>query len=349
MEEDKNKKTKTKIVMPVILGVVVLVGAIIGLVAFLHARRFITTDDAQIDANVTPLAARVSGEIQSIRFVDNQYVHTGDTLFHIEDTDYRIKLEQAQNGLEAAKLNVNVSAANVLSYKANISTAESNIAAVQARLWKANEDYDRYSVLMQNQATTQERLDAAKAEKDAAEAALLTTKSQLNGVSKQTTVAEREVDGATVIIRQRLTEVDYARLQLSYTTIVSPVNGVISKRAVQIGQLVQPGTPLCAIVNVDSLYVTANFKETQMQRLHLGEKVNIKIDAFPKTPLTGSLTSVSGATGAKFSLLPPDNATGNFVKVVQRIPVRISMDAFQNLGKPVRPGMSVTVEVRADK
>jgi membrane fusion protein (multidrug efflux system) len=328
---------------------VLLVGAVIGLIAFLHGQKFVTTDDAQIDANVTPLTARVSGEIQSIRFSDNQYVHIGDTLFHIEDSDYRIKLEQAQNALEAAKLNVNVSAANVLSYKANISTAESNIAAVQARLWKANEDYERYSVLMKNQATTQERLDAAKAEKDAAEAELLTTKSQLNGVNKQTDVAERQVDGATVVIRQRMTEVEYAKLQLSYTTIVSPVSGVISKRAVQMGQLVQPGTSLCAIVNVDSLYVTANFKETQMQRLHPGEKVTIKIDAFPNTPLVGTLASMSGATGAKFSLLPPDNATGNFVKVVQRMPVKIAIDAGQNLGKLIRPGMSVTVEVLTAK
>jgi len=349
MKKTLEKKSKTKIVMPLILGAVLLAGTIIGLTAYMHAQKFIITDDAQVDADVTPLSARVTGVIKSIRFSDNQYVHAGDILFLIEDNDYQIKLEQAENALESAKLNVNISTVNVRSNKTNIVTAESNIAVAQARLWKANEDYNRYALLMKNQATTQERLDAAEAERDGAQAQLLTMKSQLAGAGELTTVAKKQVESASLTIRQKMADVDYAKLQLSYTCITAPSNGIVSKRAVQVGQLVQPGASLCAVVNVDSLYVTANFKETQLKLLHPGETVNIKIDAFPKTPLPGTVVSVSGATGAKFSLLPPDNATGNFVKVVQRVPVRITLHALRDALQLIRPGMSVTAEVKIDR
>jgi membrane fusion protein, multidrug efflux system len=343
---EKNKKAN--IIMPIILGAVLLVGCVIGLVTFMHGYKITATDNAQIDADVTPLSARVGGVVNRIRFTDNQYVHVGDTLFLIDDNDYRIKFDQAENALEAAKLNVNISTVTALSYKANITTAQSNIAAAQARLWKATEDFERYTTLMQNQATTQERLDAAKAEKDAAEAQMATVKSQLNSAGNQATVADRQIDGAAITIRQKMTELDYARLQLSYATIISPVSGVVSRRSVQIGQLVQPGTFLCAIVHVDSMYVTANFKETQVRKLLTGQQVIIKVDAFSKNALQGILSSFSGATGAKFTLLPPDNATGNFVKVVQRIPVKIAITKFNGLEKIVRPGMSVTVQVLSD-
>ena len=347
MEKNSEKKKKAKTVMPVILGAVLLAGAAIGTCALLHSHAFITTDDAQIDANVVPIAARVSGAVQTIRFAENQYVRAGDTLCLLEDSDYRIKLEQAEAALDAARLNTNISKENALSSKANITSAEGTIASARVRLWKATEDYERYKLLMANQATSQERLDAAKAEKEAAEAQLSTVQSQLTGITKLTDVAEKQIDGATIAIRQKMVDVEYARLLLSYTVITAPASGIVSKRSVQIGQLVQPGTPVCAVVTIDSMYVTANFKETQMRRLRAGQIVEVTVDAFPDRPLTGSVASFCGATGAKFSLLPPDNATGNFVKVVQRIPVRISLDTLGTLKNLLRPGMSITAAVRA--
>lgn len=345
MEQNSVKK-KATIVMPIVLGFVVLTGSVIGISALAHSSKFITTDDAQIDANVVPIAVRVGGAVRNIRFKDNQYVHAGDTLCTLEDDDYRIKLEQSQAALDAAKINMNISRDNALSSKANISGAQSTIEAAKVRLWKADKDYERCKVLMQNQATTQEKLDAAKAEKDAAEAHLVTAQSQLTGVTSLTGAAEKQIDGATINIRQKTADLQYAQLMLSYTVITAPSNGVVSKRSVQVGQLVQPGSPVCAIVETDTMYITANFKETQMRRLRAGQKVDIKVDAFPDEQLKGSVLSFCGATGAKFSLLPPDNATGNFVKVVQRIPVRIALDVPDNFKQLLHPGMSVTAAVQ---
>jgi len=345
MDQHDDKKKKANKVMPVILGAVLLAGAAVGITAFIRNQAVETTDNAQIDGNVTPITARASGLLKAIRFSDNQYVRRGDTLFLIEDDDYQIKLAQAQAALTAAKLNADISCESALSSKANVSTAENTIIAARVRLNKAVEDFERYKTLMQNEATTQEKLDAAKAEKDAAEAQMAVLGSQLTGVSKMTSVALKQVDAASVAIRQKSADVDFARLQLSYTVVRAPSSGIVSKRGVQTGQLIQPGTPMCAIVDIDSMFVTANFKETQVKRLKLGAKVSVEVDAFPDKPLTGTIASFSGATGAKFSLLQPDNATGNFVKVVQRVPVKIALESHPGAGL-IRPGMSVEAKVR---
>ncbi len=345
MEQTAKLKKKAKTIMPIILGAVVVVGLIIGIHALYRSYQFTSTDNAQIDADINPITARAGGCVKSIRFTDNQDVHAGDTLVIIDDSDYRIRVEQAEAALEAARVNTNISQENANSSKTNIPTAESNINAAKVRLRKATEDYNRYKQLLDNQATTQQKVDDSKAEMDAAEVQLETVNAQLAGVAKMAVVAEKQVDGAAATIRQRQADVDYARLQLSYTTVIAPVNGIVSKRAIQTGQLVQAGSPLLTIVNTDNMYVTANFKETQVRKLHVGANVNIKTDAYPDLGLTGHVVSFCGATGAKFSLLPPDNATGNFVKVVQRMPVRIALNLNDNSKAVLRPGMSVNADV----
>lgn len=345
MEKTTQLKKKAKTIMPIILGAVVVVGLIIGIHALYRSHQFASTDNAQIDADINPVTARAGGYIKSIRFTDNQYVHSGDTLIIIDDSDYRIRVEQAEAALEAARVNTNISQESANSSKTNIPTAESNINSAKVRLRKATEDYNRYKQLLDNQATTQEKLDNSKAEMDAAEAQLQTVQTQLAGVAKMAVVAEKQVGGAAATIRQRQADVDYARLQLSYTIVIAPVNGIVSKRAIQTGQLVLAGSPLLTIVNTDNMYVTANFKETQVRKLHVGANVNIKTDAYPDLSLTGRVVSFCGATGAKFSLLPPDNATGNFVKVVQRMPVRIALNLNDNSRAVLRPGMSVNADV----
>jgi len=192
---------------------------------------------------------------------------------------------------------------------------------------------------------TQEKFDAVKAARDGAAADLAAMQNQLGVVEKQVAVAQERVGGDVAKIRQAEADVDWAKLQLSYATITAPINGIVSKRAVQVGQLVSTGSPLVSIVNTDSLYVTANFKETQMSRLHIGLRAAISVDAFPDRQLPGRVVSFSGATGAKFSLLPPDNSSGNFVKVVQRMPVRIAIDVPDGLRDLIRPGMSAKTEV----
>jgi membrane fusion protein (multidrug efflux system) len=212
------------------------------------------------------------------------------------------------------------------------------------RLWKAQQDYERYKNLYDDHAITKAQLDEVTADRDAAQAALDAAKSQVPVINNRVNVSRVQTVASSSQIDTRKADVDYARLQLTYTVITAPASGTVSKRNIQVGQLVQAGTPLFSVVHED-IYVTANFKETQMKDIALNQKVDIRVDAFDKQVIPGTIESFSGATGAKFSLLPPDNATGNFVKVVQRIPVRIHIDTDTATLRRMRPGMSVDVVV----
>lgn len=340
------KSTKgKKIIFPIILGLV-LVGAL-GFTAkeYFYYKSHETTDNAQVDADISPVIARASGYVTEIRFEDNQYVKAGDTLVVLDDRDYRIRLQQAEAALMAARRSVNVSQSAVTEARANIATAEANIETAKVKLWKANEDYNRYKNLYDDHAITKAQFDNAKAEKDGAEAGLAAAQSQIPVVNKRVGTNKEQVQETASGIALREADVEYAKLQLSYTVITAPVSGIISKRSIQVGQLVQAGQSLFAIVHEKGLYVTANFKETQMSDLKIGEPVDIEVDAFPDKSIRGTIESFSGATGAKFSLLPPDNATGNFVKVVQRIPVRIKFNDDTAFTNQLRAGMSVYVIV----
>jgi membrane fusion protein, multidrug efflux system len=342
---ENQPKPKKKLIFPIILGLV-LVGALIFTAKeYFYYQSHEVTDDAQVDADISPLIARVSGYVREIRFVDNQFVHAGDTLVVLDDRDYRIKLQQAQAALSSTKESVDVSQFQVSEARTNIATAQANVDAAQVRVAKANEDFSRYQNLYNDRAITKAQYDDAKAEKDEAEAALKVAETQVPVQSRRVSTNERQVGAAASNLASRQADIDFAKLQLSYTVIVAPATGIVSKRNIQLGQLVQTGQTLLAIVNDKGVYITANFKETQLEHLQVGEKVDIVADAYPDKKVPGSVESFSGATGAKFSLLPPDNATGNFVKVVQRVPVRIKIDADSAFTDLLRPGMSVQVVV----
>ncbi len=342
---DNQPKKKRKIIFPIILGLV-LVGALIFTIKeYLYYQNHETTDDAQIDADISPVVARVSGYVNEIRFQDNQYVKAGDTLVVLDDRDYKIRLQQAMSALSSAKQSVSVSQSNVSEAKTGITTAEANVEAAKVQVWKTTEDFNRYQNLYNDHAITKAQFDDAKAAKDAAEAQLVIAQSQVPVQTKRVSTNQTQVGATASNLATRQSDIDYARLQLSYTVIIAPVNGIISKRNIQIGQLVQGGQTLFAIVHDNNVYVTANFKETQMGSLKIGDKVDIDVDAFSGKTISGQIQSFSGATGAKFSLLPPDNATGNFVKVVQRIPVKITLQADSSVMNTLRPGMSVSVVV----
>jgi membrane fusion protein, multidrug efflux system len=342
---ENQPKPKKKLIFPIILGLV-LVGALIFTAKeYFYYQSHEVTDDAQVDADISPLIARVSGYVREIRFVDNQFVHAGDTLVVLDDRDYRIKLQQAQAALSSTKESVDVSQFQVSEARTNIATAQANVDAAQVRVAKANEDFSRYQNLYNDRAITKAQYDDAKAEKDEAEAALKVAETQVPVQSRRVSTNERQVGAAASNLASRQADIDFAKLQLSYTVIVAPATGIVSKRNIQLGQLVQTGQTLLAIVNDKGVYITANFKETQLEHLQVGEKVDIVADAYPDKKVPGSVESFSGATGAKFSLLPPDNATGNFVKVVQRVPVRIKIEADSAFTDLLRPGMSVQVVV----
>lgn len=332
--------------MPVILGLVLIGGIIFGIKEYIYFQRYVTTDDAQVDGDISPVVARVGGYVKDIRFQDNQHVNAGDTLVILDDRDYKIKLEQAEAALKATNQNVDVTKSNVTAVAANISTAKANVDAAQVQLWKANQDFQRYQNLYNEQAITKAQFDGIRAEKESAEAALTAAQSQYAAVTKQVGATKQQVSAAASNLALRMADIDFARLQLSYTVITAPVPGIVSKRNIQIGQLVQPGQTMFAIVIDSSVYVTANFKETQMAHLKPGQKTDIEVDAYPNQKFEGVVDNFSGATGAKFSLLPPDNATGNFVKVVQRVPVKILFtNAGQQWMEKLRPGLSVNVSV----
>jgi membrane fusion protein (multidrug efflux system) len=344
MEQNNTQKKPRKLVFPIILGLV-LVGALIFTIkeyVFLQSHE--QTDDAQVDGDISPVIARVSGYVMEIRFKDNQYVHAGDTLVVLDDRDYKIKLDQAMAAQTAAQKNVAAQGAQIAESQSNIAVQKANIEQAQVRLWKATQDYDRYKNLYDDHAITKAQLDEVTADRDGAQAGLDAAKSQVPVIDKRINTSREQTVATGAVIDSRKADVEYAQLQLSYTVITAPASGIISKRNIQLGQLVQAGSPLFSVVH-DDIYITANFKETQLSDIRLGQKVDIRVDAFDKQVIPGTIESFSGATGAKFSLLPPDNATGNFVKVVQRVPVRVHIDADAEVLHKMRPGMSVDVTV----
>jgi membrane fusion protein (multidrug efflux system) len=344
MEQNNTQKKPRKLLFPIILGLV-LVGAVVFTVKeYIFLQSHEETDDAQVDGDISPIYARVSGYVTDIRFVDNQHVNAGDTLVILDDRDYKIKLDQAVAAQNAAQKNVAAFGAAISEARSNIAVQQANIEQAQVRLWKASQDYERYKNLYDDHAITKAQFDEATADKEAAQAALDAAKSQVPVIDRRINTSKEQTVATASIIDTRKADVEYAALQLTYTVITAPASGIVSKRNIQLGQLVQAGSPLFSVVH-DSVYITANFKETQLSDIKDGQKVDIRVDAFDKQVVPGTIESFSGATGAKFSLLPPDNATGNFVKVVQRVPLRIRIDADSSVLLRLRPGMSVDVTV----
>jgi len=357
MTTETKKKNK---VLPIILGVLIVIGAVFGITEYRYATKHIDTDDAQIDGDISPVVARVGGYVKDINFEENTKVNQDQVLVTLDDRDYKIKLEQAQAGQVGANASVGVSqsqivvtTANTSTAKANIEAAKSNVEAANVKLNLAQKDFNRYVNLIKDGAITQQAFDQANANKEsaeaakaAAEAAYHAAQDQYNAAVKQVGTTQSQLGVSSSGVTQRQSDVDFAKLQLSYTEIKAPATGIVSKKNVQKGQLVQAGQSLFAIVNENSLFVTANFKETQLEKLRAGLKVKITVDAFEDQPIDGIVYNFAPITGAKGSLLPPDNATGNFVKVVQRVPVKIKIESKdKEILEKLRPGMSVKVSV----
>ncbi len=371
--EEQQSKTK-KIIMPII-GVLLLVAAIIFAVKKIsYAMHNEDTDNSQLETNIVPMAARISGYVDAVFVSENQRVRKGDTLVKLDDRDLKIKLKQAEINLKNAQANVHVvksnvqtadasagvSATSITTAFANIESAKANIESAKVRAWNANENFKRYQQLFNETSATQAQYDQALTEKQSAEKQIQIAEKQLGIAQAQLKVAQQsasaaktqasgvgtQIEVANVNIEQRQADVDFAKLQLSYAYITAPSDGYISKKGIQVGQLVNPGQNLMSVVDDSQLWVTANFKETQIEDMKIGQTVEIDVDAYPNHVFTGKIESIQAATGSKFSLLPADNATGNFVKVVQRIPVRITINDDKNDNYFLRAGMNVTVKVK---
>ena len=347
MQETLEPKKKKK-VAPFILGGVLIIAAIFGVVKYNYALHHEETDDAQLESDISPLLPRTSGYITEINFEDNQNVKGGQVMVKLDDNDLKLKVQQAQAALDNAIANEAVIRANVGSSSANVATTKSSIEPVKIRLWKATQDYNRYKKLLADKAVTQSQFDAVQAEMESAQSQLEVAQKQETAAGTQESATSVQIKVAESVIAQRKADLEYAKLQLSYTTITAPISGITSRKNIQKGQYVQVGQPLVSIVSDSQVWVVANFKETQLAKMKPGQKVEVEVDAFKDRKLNAELASFSAATGARFSLLPPDNATGNFVKVVQRVPVKIMIKEDAKTMAKLRPGMSVRVVVDLD-
>lgn len=347
----------------IILALLVIAGGWFGISKYIHSLHHEDTDDAQVSGDINLVIPRISGYVAEIKINDNEEVKEGDTLLTLDNRDYQLKLEGAEAALAVAKSNLenakaltHAARANISTSKASIGTADAQIEAAKVNVWRATKDYERYANLIKDHSITQQQYEQALAAKQTAEKQLAILQEQKNqaaqqthAVSVQSNATSQQIKIAESTIQQRQVEVDAAKLNLSYTVITAPESGRISKVNIQPGQFLQAGQALFSIVHSNSVWVVANFKETQLGKMKEGQKVVVTADAYDDHKFQGILASFSPATGSTFALLPPDNASGNFVKVVQRLPVKIEFtDAKDSLVHKLRPGMNVVVDVHLD-
>ncbi len=358
----------------VLLAVLAVVIAL-GVTAWRYSGVRESTDDAQIDAHIDPISARVGGTVIEVNFENNQMVSAGQVMVKLDPTDYQVALQHAQAELAdalaqaaAARSGVPITSIGTSSQisvaEANLHSAQQEADAAKARLQeteaaytKAATDLKRYQQLIAKDEISRQQYDtaltteqgaaaavsAARAMVAAADGRVAQAQAQVRAAStapQQVAVTRARAGAAEAAVQRDQALLQQAKLNLEYTTVKAPVNGIVSQRNVEPGQVVQPGQPLYTIVNLDDIWVTANFKETELKNMRPGDPATIHVDAYGRD-YKGHVLSIGGATGARFSLLPPENATGNYVKVVQRIPVRIVFEKGQDPNHLLRPGMSV--------
>jgi membrane fusion protein (multidrug efflux system) len=338
----------------------VLAGVVAALVLLWVARKWSysrsheSTDNAQVDSHIVPVLAKVGGYVQQVGVGENQTVAPGQLLVQIDESEYRQRLAQAEAELQAAYAttgsngNTGQAQAQVMAASGQHSALESQIAAARGTAQRTQADLARAEDLAKQQIISRAQLDAARNAAETAQANVTTLERQAAAAGASVTNAQAGVRLAQARVHAAQATRDYAALQLHYARVTAPEPGVVSRKQVEVGQLVQPGQPLMWIVADTGAWINANFKETQLAAMRAGQPVEIEVDAYNGCHVEGKVLSISSATGAKFALLPPDNATGNFTKVVQRIPVRVQIVRGCGKDRPLRPGMSVTAHVKTD-
>ncbi len=332
-------------ILPVVAALV-LIGAAGGGWYWWTVGRFIeTTDDAYVHSDTAVISPEIEGYVRAVRVVDNQAVRAGDVLLTIDDRDFKARVAAAEADLAAKAAAVQSMAGQITLQRSLIDQAAAAVPRADADLTLARQDHDRYQRLARDDFASEQRLQTATADLKKAEATLAEMQAALASARNQSAVLEAERTKAQALRRQAEASLELAKTDLERTVIRAPEAGVIGNKGVRVGELVRPGDQLMALVPLPQVYVVANFKETQLDRMRPGQPVELEVDALPDSRLTGRVESFAPATGSEFSLLPPENATGNFTKIVQRVPVRIAVPADSPLAGLLRPGLSVVASV----
>jgi membrane fusion protein (multidrug efflux system) len=308
-------------------------------------RFVVSTDDAYVQADSTTVASRVSGYVSAVLIQDHQSVKAGQALALIDDRDFRAALDQARADVQASQAAVGDLQAQLTEQSTLIAQASAGVAASQAALELANLNRVRYRKMAGIGFGSQQQSQEADAQAEERSADLARDRAVLSSARDQVQVLQAKLAQAQALHDRSQAVEQRAALELGYTTIVAPIDGVVAARTVRLGQYVQAGTQLTALVPLREVYIMANFKETQLTHVRVGEPVRVRVDTFPGVALQACVDSLAPASGLEFSLLPPDNATGNFTKIVQRIPVKIRLASGQPLSGELRPGMSVEASI----
>ncbi|PQL90592.1 HlyD family secretion protein [Apibacter adventoris] len=339
------KKRRRNIIVNTFCIIITLFG--IGWVIhyFWRYYQYEVTNDAIIDQYITPVNTRVAGYIKEIRFNEHQKVKAGDTLVIIDDREFKIKVMDAQAALRDAEASKNVLSSNIETSENTEAVTEANIAEARIRMDNAYRDYLRYANLLKEESVPQQQFDQKRTEYEASKAKYESLRRQKQTNISSTVGVSKKQENAEALILRSKANLDMAKLNLSYTVITAPYDGYVGRRNIEKGELVQAGQVLTNLVKNNNKWVTANYKEKQIANIHIGQKVNIKVDAIKNRVFEGKVTAISEATGSKYSLIPTDNSAGNFVKIQQRIPVRIEFINLPQKDKDkLRAGMMVETE-----
>jgi len=345
-KEDKKQSPAVKTAKIAGLGVVAIVLCYFTFSKVNHALNFESTDNAQVETNSVPVLSRIAGYIDHFSLLDYQQVKEGDTLAVIDDTEYILAVQQAEADLLAARADLSSAESQIPTIGSNKEVASAGVSVEEVALQKAKRDVARDEALFKEGSITQRQFENSESAYQTAQKLLISSRSKVTQAGTQTSTAQAQIEKAKASVAAKETALAKAKLNLSYTRIIAPASGKVGKTNLKKGQYVQGGQPLFSLISNDKYWIVANFKETQIEHMKVGQSVDIKVDGYPDHKISGKISGFSDATGAKFSLLPPDNSTGNFVKVTQRVPVTIEIDRPETFTGILKAGLSVEADVK---
>lgn len=342
---EQQQKQKKANIRKAVIGILLMVALFFGIKKIYFSLTHETTDNAQIETSIVPVITRISGYVKNISIKDYDSVNQGQLVVALDDAELQAILGEQQADLMQSKADLANAKAQLDNAILSLKNNKGVIDLKTIRQTKAANDLQRDQNLFNEQAITKKQLDETEYQSATANQEVINAQTEYATANNKIAVLRENVNRASALIQMKEAKIKETELKLSYTKITTPLNGKIGKKNISIGQFVQAGTPIFSIVNDSSYWIVANFKESQLASLSEGKKVKLRVDAYPDLAITGSIVSLSDATGAKFSFLPPDNSSGNFIKVTQRIPVKISIDNQSAFKDKLRAGMSVFITV----